>query len=111
MSTDPNDRPAEVEPKPDSIIVRDPPDPAAASGIEGDTPVISPVMSNEGRMGDDTPEGDGSQLPGNATGPASGESLASAIDGASRPDRVAIGLMVGVVVLLLICAAFGFAAR
>ena len=44
-----------------------------------------------------------------ATGTA--EPLSSALDGASRPDKVAIGLMVGVVVLLLVCVAFGYAAR
>ena len=43
--------------------------------------------------------------------PATPESLASRIDGASGPDRVAIAMLVGVLVLLLICLAFAFAAR
>lgn len=45
------------------------------------------------------------------TGPAPGEPSSSTIDGASRPDKVAIAMMVGVVVLLLICVAFALAAR
>ena len=59
----------------------------------------------------DTAETTGGQevLVEETTGTA--EPLSSAIDGASRPDKVAIGLMVGVVVLLLICVAFGYAAR
>lgn len=50
-------------------------------------------------------------LPGDATGPVPGESPDPAVDGARRPDKVAIAMMVGVVVLLLICVAFAFAAR
>ena len=76
---------------------------ADASSAVGEQPVMS-------RRAADDPD----RLEGpiaEATGPAPGETVGSAIDGASRPDRVAIGMMVGVVVLLLICVAFGFAAR
>ncbi len=101
MSTDPRDRPADLRPDTDPI------DPDAVDPSV--TP--EPVLASE-EVGQDTAvKGDDVTLPANVTGPASGESLASAIDGASRPDKVAIGLMVGVVVLLLICVAFGFAAR
>ncbi len=99
MSTTENDQP--IDPKPDQI----------------DVPVDGDVRSDELATAADTPgmattpHAEGSPLPGDATGPAQGESLASAIDGASRPDKVAIGLMVGVLVLLLICVAFGLAAR
>ena len=42
---------------------------------------------------------------------ATPESLASRIDGASGPDRIAIAMLVGIVVLLLICVLFALAAR
>ena len=101
MSTDPRDRPADLRPDtelndPEDVDRTDTPEPVLAAGVdERDAPL----------------EAAGVTLPGDATGPAPDEPLASAIDGASRPDKVAIGLMAGVVVLLLICVAFGFAAR
>ncbi len=99
MSTTENDQP--IDPKPDQI---DPPVDSAARPDELTTAAGTPTMATARHA-------DGSPLAGDATGPAQGESLASAIDGASRPDRVAIGLMVGVLVLLLVCVAFGLAAR
>lgn len=101
MSIDPRDRPADLRPEIGPI------DPDAVDRPE--TP--EPVLARE-EVGQDTAvKDDDVTLPGDVTGPAPDEPLASAIDGASRPDKVAIGLMVGVVVLLLICVAFGFAAR
>jgi hypothetical protein len=95
MSTDPYDRP--VDPKLDREPL------ARATGVD---PVAPP---------DEAPDGvpiDVEPLDGEpTTGPAEGESLASAIDGASRPDRVAIAMLVGIVVLLVICLAFAYAAR
>lgn len=104
MSTDPRDRPADLEPDTDPI------EPDAPDHSDGPEPVLvdEPVTPD---FANSTVKDDDVSLPGNATGPAPGEPLASAIDGASRPDKVAIGLMAGVVVLLLICVAFGFVAR
>lgn len=99
MSTTENDQP--IDPKPDQIDVP----------VDGDVrPDELATAADTPRMAI-TPHAEGSPLSGDVTGPAPGESLASAIDGASRPDKVAIGLMVGVLALLLICVAFGLAAK
>ncbi len=99
MNTTQNDQPD--DPKPDQL--HDPVD-GEPRRDELLPPAETPTMAA-------APSAEFAPLPGDATGPATGESLASAIDGASRPDKVAIGLMVGVLVLLLICVAFGLAAR
>lgn len=94
MSTDPRDRPA--YPRPDT-------DPAATP--QGD--VSESVLVGDTTGHDADPVEDLSE----PTLAQTSEPLPSAVDGASRPDKVAIGMMVGVVALLLICVAFGFAAR
>ncbi len=101
MSTDPRDRPADLRPD------TEPTDPDTVNGSD----VPKPVLAEDAAVPPPADRDDDVALPGDATGPAPGEPLGSAIDGASRPDKVAIGLMAGVVVLLLICVAFGFAAR
>ena len=101
MSTDPRDRPADLRPDTEPI------DPEAVDHADD----VAPVLAGDVEERDIPVKGDEVEVPGDATGPAPGEPPASAIDGASRPDKVAIGLMAGVVVLLLICVAFGFAAR
>jgi hypothetical protein len=94
MSTDPRDRLA--NPRPDI-------DPAATPhGDVSESVLVSDATGHGAKPVEDLPE---------PTVVQTSEPLPSVIDGAGRPDKVAIGMMVGVVVLLLICVAFAFAAR
>lgn len=106
MSIDPNDQP--IQPKRDVT-----PDPSGDQPVGGDHDVTaaSEVMNTPTLATSPEAVTDEVRLPGDATGPAPGKSLSAASDGAGRPDKVAIAMMVGVVVLLLICVAFALAAR
>ncbi len=106
MSSDPTDQPdhAKRDVTPDSpgpSTVRD--GGATAAPADGSA---APVLSGEPAAA--TGE---VRLTGDDTGPVPDRSPDPGVVEARGPDRVAIAMMVGVVVLLLICVAFALAAR
>ena len=108
MSIDPNEPTQPTQPKRDVTTVQ-----AELPAGAGDADLLaSPEATNIPRLAtspEPVPSDD--HIPGDATGPAPGESPTLPVDRAGGPDRVAIAMMVGVVVLLLICVAFALAAR
>lgn len=124
MTTDPRNRPADLRPDTDPVpdetppIDRSPVDrPPVDREPAGRDAIDRPLAATSSDAADPTPGPDrgaaraepdavddvtqvGDQAPDPGT---------SVIDPARRPDRVAVAMMIGVVVLLLICAAFGLA--
>lgn len=122
MTTDPRDRPADLRPDTDPLpddtppIDRPPVDrpPVDREPFERD-PVDLPSDATSPDAADPGPDRGGVWAAPVAVDDVTqvGDALpdgASVVDPARRPDRVAVAMMIGVVVLLLICAAFGLAA-
>lgn len=124
MTTDPRDRPADLRPDTDPLpdetppIDRPPVDrPPVDRGPAGRDAVDRPLAAISSDAADPTPRPDRGAVWADPVGVDDvtqvGDALpdgASVVDPARRPDRVAVAMMIGVVVLLLICAAFGLAA-
>ena len=110
MSIDPNDEPAE----PRRDVTPDAAFPSAPGAGQDATTysegVGTPILATSPGAATD-PVTEEVRLPGDVTPAAPDESAVAAIDRAGGPDKVAIAMMVGVVVLVLICVAFAFAAR